>query len=355
MSFGLWKVSSCLLLAACCGLVEGRVPGQNWRGRQIEFSGAKNSAVTNLDRSAEEKEGLKRLEKELNKSQPMFSPNSSLDGLQAPSYRPVPGPVIQNRRVKELIERRKNWMFANPEDLAPGSSLEETLRTPEFGADGLEKKKGPSLERFYESLDRPRTKGTREGAGALTDDPFGSRKRANGREDGSGRDDANLPGGLRDSEQALRKLLDADTGNSPFGGGAGRSSFSDFFGLGDNRRSLDQEQAHKDYITQYQQWLNGAQSAPGNSLNPLGAVDSARPTTPSPYNGLDTLSSPSRRSFDSTLGVINPNFNLGTLPDVNTKVLNQWNPLYTPPKYDPPKVTPPSPPPMEAMPRRRFM
>jgi hypothetical protein len=41
------------------------------------------------------------------------------------------------------------------------------------------------------------------------------------------------------------------------------------------------------------------------------------------------------------------------MPDRNATLLNQWNPLYAPPKVEPPKPPPIIEPPIEA-PRRKF-
>ena len=72
--------------------------------------------------------------------------------MVAPPARPAATPAIQSKRVKELLERRKNWVFMSPEDLVGAPTVEEILKAPELGPDGQEKKELPALERYYERL-----------------------------------------------------------------------------------------------------------------------------------------------------------------------------------------------------------
>jgi hypothetical protein len=69
---------------------------------------------------------------------------------------------------------------------------------------------------------------------------------------------------------------------------------------------------------------------------------------------MDALTKPAFHELsESTPGDVNSILNRKMLPDVNTTVLNQWNPMYAPPKVELPKITPPTPLTME-VPRRKF-
>ena len=125
-------------LRICCGLVVvavisllpcGAQTGGRQRGRSIEFSEPKSDEVTtNLHQLTSKKDGLKQLEEDLYAPLQMFTPKSSLEGVAAPLPRPPAGSVIQSKRAKELLERRKNWVFMTPEDLLAGPTVEEILK-----------------------------------------------------------------------------------------------------------------------------------------------------------------------------------------------------------------------------------
>src|SRR5205085_6669548 len=96
------------------------------------------------------------LEHDLYKPLQNFSPRSSLDGMDAPTPQPSVAHVIQSKKVRELLERRKNWVFTSPDDLTGASKAEDIFNLPEYGADGKENKKTAAVENFYERLERER-------------------------------------------------------------------------------------------------------------------------------------------------------------------------------------------------------
>ena len=108
-------------------LVCNAQPGGKQRGRPIEFSVPRSDEVTtNLHQLMSKPDGLKQLEEDLYKPLQLFAPQSSLDGVVALPTRPPPTPVIQNKRVKEMLERRKNWVFMSPEDLLAAPTVERS-------------------------------------------------------------------------------------------------------------------------------------------------------------------------------------------------------------------------------------
>src|SRR5512147_1595955 len=121
MSFRLCALRVCratVTLAVTGLLVSSAYAADRQRGRPIEFSAPKSDEVTtNLHQLTSKKDGLKQLEEDLYKPLRSFTPKSSLEGVVAPPARPPSPPVIQNKRVKELLERRKNWVFMTPKDL----------------------------------------------------------------------------------------------------------------------------------------------------------------------------------------------------------------------------------------------
>jgi len=82
--------------------------------------------------------------------------NNSEEAL-APSLMPQPPKPQLTPHEKELLDRRRNWVFMTPEDLTSGEAAEEMLgikQYDKYGADkyGNEKEPQTALERYYEHL-----------------------------------------------------------------------------------------------------------------------------------------------------------------------------------------------------------
>jgi hypothetical protein len=328
--------------------------GADPAGKPPDVSQAGVSAVlTNLNRPAPRKDGLKQLEEEFTKAWQSFSPKGSLDGIMAPQYEYTPPPpqvVIPNRRAKEDIDRRKNWMFENPDD--PGSfSLDPLKPSNPFRSE----KARSAFEELYEKLGGQRAVGVIKPS---KEDSLSSSERRSGGLHDSVFDDAKLPSGIRESAKSLRqKLLGIETGDKLFSPGPSRSSFADLFAPEDNTLSKRDIQAHKEYIERFKQVLGTAPVTTGgseNTLNSLGGSLAGPGTTLQPYGGFNTFrTSTPRDAIAASPGTVNSILNQGTPADMNANILNQWNPLYTPPAPEKPKPTQFSSPWME-VPRRRF-
>ena len=61
-------------------------------------------------------------------------------------------------REKELLDRRKNWVFMTPEELISGEKPEETLGIKQYDKDGNEKESMTAMERYYQRLIEPNRK-----------------------------------------------------------------------------------------------------------------------------------------------------------------------------------------------------
>ncbi len=305
--------------------------------------------------AAPRKDGLKRLEEDLSRSFQPLTPKSSLDGLGAapPRFVPPVPRMIPNRRVRDELERRKNW-FMNPEAITGDKTGDENgLSMSPFGSEDRAKKN--SLDDFFEKLNRQRR--TSGKAGSDTEEILTPRQRAEQQmsiftEEG----DKNLPNSLNESAQRLKKEMGEDYQSSIVSSSRGQRSVAEFLGLSDNNNlTKDQMEAHKDYLARYQQLLDGAAVQP-TPANPLGALDPVAPnSTYLPPPTLQPVGGYYRRDTTaaSSPAAINNVGKLAPLSDLNASV-NQWNPFYTPLNLDPPKPAPPlSSAPME-MPRRRF-
>jgi hypothetical protein len=288
------------------------------------------------------KDGLTAFEEELSKSLEFLSPKSSLDGVLAPEYHPPPAPVVPNRQPRENQDRRAEWLLLN-DGVKGGQTGEEWSQFPALEEDG---KKRSSLEEIYQKFNRERS----DGWSGL--DSLGSRTRPG--TGGQRRDDeeTTVPGAIRQAESELKKQLGLNTRGGIFEPTPVRSSPSDFFGFSEGDLTSKQIQAHKDYLQQYQQVLDSFSTSPtASSPTP----DAPAQLTPAPSYNLMESSTPIVRPTDaapnarSLSSIVDP----VRLPDLNANLLNQWNPLYEPPKVEPAKSAPIFSPSIEA-PRRPF-
>jgi hypothetical protein len=340
-----------MAVLSCSGLIISSARGQGALPRQpIEFSQPKGSeTLTNFSRSTAPSEGMKQLESDLSKTANSFSPQSSLDGV-LPSPRWVPsGSAVQSRRVKELLEQRKNWIFMNPEEMLSAPKAKDIFNLPEYGADGTEKTKTTALERYFSNLDRPK-RTARSSGWFREDDAAVDRVKPKPREEDASRDDNDLPTGLRESEQNLKKLFEGESTPSA------RSSLADIFGVGDTKSSaMDQHPLRKSFMDDFKKIYGTSPGSSAGVLNNLGT--SADPSTaPAGLNrGLDafTTSMPRPEAAD-TMSAANARLLAPRLPDLNAQALTQWNPLQVPKLEQPaPRLTPLSSGIVE-FPRRKF-
>jgi hypothetical protein len=335
-------------LLVCCALGADSLPAP-----KAETSRQNSAAVlTNLNELGGRKDRLGRLEEELNRSFKGVSFDSSLNGVRPDQMRPAPRPVIQNKRIQELLDRRKDWVFMTPEEILTGSTGDDPLKMPEYGPDGRPLKKLSPMEQFYEGL-------THHDAGGVNAAPDGQRDPL-GLRNGSApldnltvrEEDEKLPKSVRQSEQKLQKMLGADTGSIGSAPALAHGSVSDIFGLGgDNNFSPEQVRAHEDYMKRYQEMLNGP--APASSTAPFPSFSGAPAAQTSGL--VDVYGSSRPSAFESSGGLPDPTRVPSATADVNAKVLSQWNSYQTQPlpNLNPPTVAQP-PPAILEFPRRKF-
>lgn len=319
--------------------------GGKQRGRPIEFSEPRSDGVTtNLHQLSIKKDGLKEMEQDIYLPSPSFTPQSSLDGVAAPAPpRPVQS-VIQSKRAKELLERRKNWVFMQPEDLLSEPTLEQILQSPEYGKDGREKNSVPALERYYERLATKRPAANHADQ-LQAEDLFGPAKKPTSNAETAGRDDSDLPSALKQSAQTLKTLFGLDAGGDLSARGETLSSFSDPFGLGGNTLTKEKLLEHDKLMDAYRSVLDPSWHRPAaaNPFNqPFGLPETGQPTK-SPAAGLASSPNPAPHTgLDAQMDVLNPMLGPTGLPDVNARALGQPRPALAPPSVEAPKVVAPT-------------
>ena len=308
--------------------------------------------MTNLHQLTIKKDGLKEMEEGLYRPLPSSTSQSSLDGVAAPLPSGPAPTVIQSQRVKELLERRKNWIFMRPEDLLAEPTLGEILRAPEYGKDGREKQSVSALERYFErfATKRPAT----DRPDQLKDaDLLGPVKKSSAGGETAAQDDSDLPSGLKESAQALKSLFGLEADGDLSARGGTRGSFSDPFGLGDNTLSKEQVLEHNKLMDQYNSVLdpNWHRPAAANPFNqPFGLPPAGQPLK-NPAASLASSPSPAPHTgLDAQMDVLNPMLGPAGLPDVNARALGQTRPALALPSVEAPKVVAPT----FAAPRRSF-
>lgn len=314
-----------------------------------------NESKTNLPSFNPKPDGLKQLEQDLFKPFEKIAPESSLDGVFLPTTpEPRPAtPAIQSKRVKELLERRRDWVFETPDEILATSSAEEILKSRDNLKDDDDKAKLSPLERFYERLynkdkkDTTRKVNKREGLheapkpGALGDDA-------------EREDDSDLPLGVRETQREMRKLLAPKESKTETSSDTGRSGFSDVFGLTKNPQTRDELEIQKERRDRYKE-LVGLPVTPTLENDPLKRFREIMGTAPpnaSLLPSMDTLGGkPQQNLFGAQSG------SASALP--STSLLPEGAKVYTPSSLTPalPKIEPPRtlPPPVTfGAPRRAF-
>jgi hypothetical protein len=339
--------TSALVFLCWAAGMECRVPAQESKSNAPASGPAAALAPSQPNAKPD---ALKQLEDDLRHSLESLSPRSSPDSGLAPQYRP-PVVVVPDRRARDAEERRKSWLLQEPDKLQPESSGRDWLNSPDNPFDTKAKTKN-SLDDFYEQLNQGSSH--RLMPRASDADPAGlSRRERDGQP--VSRDDAKLPGGIRDSANRLQDLLRGFDRASDHSVPAESGGLSLFFGRGDKEPSPEDIKAHKAYMDEYRKVLGSATPAASSALTPLAPLRAGNlPFATGSPGGLDAFGNSSRpKGFDSTPGMVTTIRNPGTLPDLNASALNDWNALYSPPKLDPPKPQPLAVPQAEA-PRRRF-
>jgi hypothetical protein len=299
-------------------------------------------------------DGLKNLEQSIFKPFDGFSPQGSLDGVL--NSRPSQNlPSVPNKRAREMMDRRKNWVFMTPEEIVTGKTSEEGLGLKQTDKPEDERKLKSPMERYLQRLygdpanpkDSKKASADRKQKGfGNSTNPFTARDDAEAQDDGM----SDLPSSIRDAQQKLKKSEEKGLKNKPESERRNSSFFSDVFALEREKPSAEDEQIERDRLEVYRKSLGltptptfGAKlSSPFKEEN-----DPYRISTPPSL--MDSVSKPA--SLTPTPGVALPNSSL--LLDTSARPFSP--PSLTPalPKVDPPKsVLPPQP--SFAAPRRAF-
>ena len=109
-------------------------------GRPIQFSEPRSDKVnTNLARLNQGLSRLDRLESELSRPFDFITPGNSMQGGFITAPLPTPPPAVNNPRVKELIDRKRDLPFMTQEEVFRVESPEDKFKAPELTQDGRDR------------------------------------------------------------------------------------------------------------------------------------------------------------------------------------------------------------------------
>ena len=346
-SFGVFVALAALL--ALSGLsFWGARAGEPGGGRSIRFSEPKSDEIaTNLNQLTSRKDSLKPFDEDIHQTFQSLFPAGSLDGVPAAPIPPPSSSIIQSKRVKELLEKRRNrndYLWMTPEDMMTAPTLEEILKVPEYGPDGQEKKKETAFDRYYERLEKKPAPRNSASSSFGDDDVLGVFGKPSPRQGPGERDDLNLPPELKNSAQALKRLFEEDSDNKGTEAGAAPSSqYADVFGFGNPTASREKDLNHKRVMDEFRTILdpNWRPAAGLESSVPFG--DSLEPARPTVSSSPAITPSVPMKAFDDALTPAAPITAPQAPADPTVQALKAYQPTPVLPKTDAPKTAPPRP------------
>ncbi len=111
---------------------------------------------TNASLSGSPKPLLGTLDQTIKKPFEFFKSDEAYGGGLTPPPRRLPVPAANTKQAKELLDRRKNWVFSTPEEIYGVQTPEEMLDMPEYTADGELKAPMTTFERYLERMEKLR-------------------------------------------------------------------------------------------------------------------------------------------------------------------------------------------------------
>jgi len=337
------------------GLETPRARGDEKKTEARPDTSEQKSSVppTNSPSFKPKQNGLKQLEQDLFRPFETIAPQGSLDGAfvpPMPETRPATSSV-QNKR-KELMERRRDWVFETPEEILAGPSTDDLINGRDNEKKSDDKSNLSPLERFYERLyNKDKKEITRKGK--KRDDLYDSQKPTTPSDKTDTDDDSDLPFSVRETQREMRKLFAPKERKGDSTAEPGRNSFSDVFGLGKTTRSREEIEIQRERMDRYKDLL-GLPLTPKFENDPLKQFRDIVGTSP-------------RNAFVSTMdssGSLPQQSLFGSQPATaigapNTSFLPEGAQVHTTPSLAPvlPKLEPPKslPPPVTfSVPRRQF-
>jgi len=258
-------------------------------GRKIEFSDPGGSVVSsNLNAMMKGKAAFPSLGDELRMPAEVFQPGSSLQGIGGPMIQRAPSSAVNNKKLKELLEKRRDWQFLEMEDYQSEQTIEQMLGITEYGASGELKEEKSPLQRYYERFDRANASATnRTRDDSEFDMELGFGRRDRGKEPnflGKERE----PREIADAEDPMKQMLRGTSANPLFPDKTRPTGFSGMFGQSESWKTETSEtrRAQDARLEEFRRMLDSQAlpSLPSSSVSgvlpfdPFKPVNSSTPT-----------------------------------------------------------------------------
>ncbi len=320
--------------------------GDDKKSEQPAQSPASQStgATTNSLPSRRKGDGLKSLEQDLFRPFDTVAPKGSLDGAFAPPEpEPPPAtPVIQSKRAKELLERRRDWAFETPEEILAAPTTDDLLKGRDKQKNGEDKGNLSPIERFYDRLYNKDKKETKYN-GSKGENPFEPRKLGTAGDEGSADDDPELPAGVQAAQREMRKLLTAKERKEDNSVETSKGIFSDVFGLHRDTPRREEVEMQRERMDRYKESL-GLPVTPNLENDPLKAFRDMLGTSPKSAVLLPSMDTSGGLPQQNPLGTSGAPGGAAA----NNPLLPEAAKVYAPsslapalPKMDPPRSLPP--------------
>jgi hypothetical protein len=357
------RIPAALAVALLGGVLCGYAQTQK-RGRPIEFSDAPAAkGSTNSFLFSDPSKAHKELQEDLFSNSPLLDPSSSLDGVIKPPMRRPGSPLIETKKLKEYLDRKKNWALMEPDELL--GKTEDSLTKSKFEK-GTGKKKENELEdesemsRLEDQLSRgknqnrlqddPQRKGKGQGELPDLENSHRSKDRMKTSEDPDPELLVNRK--LREAQDSLKGLVDTDSRSQGIFARE-RNPLTDRFGFDATSKITGNEPSdgEKARMDRFKQMLSmpanptaASSTEPVISLNGLAAPNPSSASVAPTVGGMVTPP-PSRES-------ITPSF-AGASSPLSSSLINPSASSLAPqpsfgsalPKIEvqPPKLAPPTP------------
>ena len=274
---------------------------------------ATSEVSSNAPQTGIKKDGLKQVEEDLFKPlKKQFSLKSSLDAVFVP---PQPrlrrDPVPQTKKEKEEEAEKREWVFLSPEEVSSGPTIEEIFNVPEYGPDGMEKKKLSPMERYIERMDKKGNGETNSNAQARDSRRNNAENQPRGKEQAELEERSKQPKKAEESSfERMQKLFSANS-ESTSRIGANHGTISDIFGTGVNQPSPEWTKGQKDRMEEFKQLSGFSSPSPATTLgfDPFASakgLSDPSSKTANPFAGLDAAAAPKSGGADSGWSKINP-------------------------------------------------
>ncbi len=333
MRFKLSSVLGCLALIALVALGLTTAQADPPAGK-IQFSAPSNPAVaSNLNRLDPRQNNFKQVRDDLFKPFNFSLPENPAEELPSP---PQMAPSMPDKRTLDLIEKRKNWAFADWNDLFPDPSMDEISNS---GVDDKDKKPLSLIERYYETLNQKQSSATNRMS--VTDRFIHTSYGTNAIET---RGEAFTP------EGQLNKIMKRVFNLTPDGQD---KSVVDFQHSAFPQATAEQLQDQKRRYEEFQQLLD-----PHRATTPIDPLNPGAQTQGAAYNLANQFSATAHRSpINPSMGVADPTakaFYSHAYDDPTALALGQTNNLLTPKPADPQPSPFKSLEPFDNLPKRKF-